>query len=263
MRNMRIVGCLIAACVLLAGCNSPSMQSRESLNAGYQALEQKQYDQAIAKADDFLRQHPHGPGAAEALYLRGRAFEERLSPNEHDAAMNLQTARNSYLQALSLTPPKGLEAYIRTSLANVAFFQDDYVTALDQWNGACDQIAEKDLKSRVLLRIGITQQRLGQFEKADQTFAKVLQSYPETLEAQRAREKQGARQFFVQLATFKSAASAEKLIADLKKQGMTPYRATDSQGRHLVSVGPAKTYDQAKVLKQKFAGPYPDALIIP
>ena len=44
-------------------------------------MNQKDYEQAIEHADNFLRTNPHGSGSAEALYLKGRALEEKFEQN--------------------------------------------------------------------------------------------------------------------------------------------------------------------------------------
>lgn len=267
MRNVSCwigVICLgVLSAVAATGCveNQPP---REALNEGYAALEQQQYDQAIGKADEYLSQQPAGPGSAEALYLRGRAFEQRTAANEQDAQVNLQNARTAYIQALEQKPSAKLEAYIRTSLANVAYFQDDYNTALQQWSAAYNELSgQPDVQAWVLYRIGLCQQRTSQFEQADRTFAAVQERYPSSIPAQRAREHAGARSFYVQLATFSSPSGADQVSAQLKRQGITPLRSIDAKGRHVIRVGPAQTYAQAQALRSRFLSQFPDALIVP
>src|SRR5688500_4564295 len=104
------------------GCES-SGGGRKQLDAGYQSLADHQYDQAIGQADTYLQANPRGRDTAEALYLRGRAYEQRVTdagvkstPDEARAA--LQAARNAYTEALAAEPTPELDAYIRTSLAN-------------------------------------------------------------------------------------------------------------------------------------------------
>lgn len=259
---MRNIICLIALLIPL-GCveNQPP---REALNEGYAALEQQQYDQAIGKADEFLSQQPAGPGSAEALYLRGRGYEQRVARNAQDAQVNLQNARTSYIQALDQNPPDQLEAYIRASLANVAYFQDDYATAHQQWSAAYNELSdEPDVQAWVLYRIGLCQQRTSQFEQADRAFAAVQERFPNTLPAQRAREHAGARSFYVQLATFANITGAEQATAQLKREGAMPVRSIDAKGRHVIRVGPAQSYAQAQSLKSRFLSRYPDAMIVP
>jgi outer membrane protein assembly factor BamD (BamD/ComL family) len=236
------------------------------LDAGFAALENQQYNEAIARAEEFLGSAPHGSGSPEALYLKGRALEGKNASGElgaEEVARNLQAAREVYIQALDRRPRQPLEAYIRTSLANVAYFQDDYRTAIAQWTAAYDMLDRDDLKAWAMYRVGVSQQRMGEFAQADQTFANVQATHPGTVPAQRAREHQGARAFYVQLATFASAQAAENAIVDLKRQGITATRASNAEGHSLLRLGPLASYGQAQYFKQQLAAQYPDAIVLP
>jgi len=141
-RTARACGAtLLSLSVITAGCAS-NKSAKNELAAGYQSLDQHKYDQAIQQADAFLAKNPTGAGSAEALYLRGRAFEQKQAANPHESKTNLQAARSSYVEALNRRPNTQLETHIRTSLANVAYFQDDYATALAQFNAALPRLAE-------------------------------------------------------------------------------------------------------------------------
>src|SRR5688572_10428729 len=254
---------LLSACFMVAGC-AGNPEGKDQLEEGYADLERRQYDAAMSKADAFLASNSSGgSGSAEALYLRGRALEQKTAANPHESRQNLQSARSAYLDALNHDPSPELEARIRASLANVAYFQDDYTTALSEWGSAYEKLDNPDTRAWVLYRMGLCHQRLGRFKEADAAFANVIKQYPNTTPAQRAKEHQGATGFFVQLGTFNSAAGADRATEEVRKQGVTPTRTTDAQGRHLLRVGPLTSYAQAQTVKGKFAGTYPDALIIP
>jgi TolA-binding protein len=244
-----------------------SPAGRTVLTAGFTALDAQQYNDAIAKADQFLASQPHGPGSAEALYLKGRALEAKNAAGvtADEAKANLQAAREAYIRALEQIPKQPLDAYIRTSLGNVCYFQDDYATAVSQLSTAYEVLPgnNPDLRGWALYRIGLSQQRLGQFAQADKTFQQVQQEFPNSVPAQRAREHQGARAFYVQLATFASAPSADRAVLDLKRKGVTATRETDAQGRSILRAGPIGSYQQAQFLKTRFTSEYPDALIVP
>jgi len=235
------------------------------LDAGYQALESQQYNEAIAKAEEFLAGTPHGPGSAEALYLKGRGLEGKNAAgvSTDEARQNLQAARTAYIEALEQNPKQPLESYVHASLGNVAYFQDDYQSAIGQLNAAYDKLDSDDIKAWVLYRVGLCQQRLGQFTQADQTFASVGQFHPNTVPAQRAREHQGARAFYVQLATYANASTADQSAADLKRQGVQTTRISDAQGRFLLRIGPIASYSQAQYIRGRFTDKYPDAFILP
>jgi outer membrane protein assembly factor BamD (BamD/ComL family) len=136
MRNVQRVGmvALIGIVVALAGCadqqKQQQQQSQGDLKSGYQSLDQKQYDQAMAQADAYLHATPSGAGTAEALYLKGRALAARVEDGKStNPDADWQAARVAYVNALQQKPAKDLEANIRAGIANVAYFQDDFGTA--------------------------------------------------------------------------------------------------------------------------------------
>jgi TolA-binding protein len=275
MRNGRMKRLAWAAILLsnafvgvTGGCGNKEATAKKAepkttLEAGYAALEAQKYNEAISKAEAFLTMTPQGAGSAEAFYLKGRSFEAKAAAarDANEAKENLQAARNAYIQALDQRPMQPLEAYIRTSLANVAYFQEDYPAAIGQWSAAIDNLDRDDLKAWALYRIGLCQQRIGKFEDADRTFATVQQKYP-GVPAQRAKEHQGARGFFLQVATFETQPQADKAIAELSKEGLTARKAVDPAGHHVVRI-PTATYGQAVYLKNRFASKYPDAVVLP
>lgn len=248
------------------GGGGPAQSPTVLLDRSYRALENQQYDDAVARADQVLAAvGPHGAGAAEALYVRGRALEGKNAAGVSDeqARANLQAAREAYIQALGENPPQPLHAYLRASLGNVAYFQDDYQTAIAQLSAAYDHLDREDLKAWALYRIGLSQQRQAQFAQADQTFAAVQQRHGNTIPAQRARERQGARAFFVQLATFAQPAAADRAAAELRKQGIAATRVAGPEGRAFLRVGPMASYAHAQSTRRQLLERYPDAVIIP
>lgn len=254
----------LAMILLAGGCasNTNPPASRD-LAGGYQALEQQQFDSALTSADDYLQKSPHGPDSAEALYLRGRALADRVAANPDQSKTNLQSARVAFVQALALNPRQPLDSYIRTSLANIAYFQDDYQTATQQWTAAYERLQNKDLKAWVLYKIGRSLQRLGRFDQADRTFEAVQRQYPNSPPAQLAREAQGERQFYVQLATFNSSSSAQRAADAVRRMGITPLLTANASSQHVLRIGPFVSYEQARSMRSRFAAQYPDALINP
>ncbi|MGH7179292.1 MAG: SPOR domain-containing protein [Tepidisphaeraceae bacterium] len=252
---------IFLACGILVGCADQS--AKQNLSAGYQSLQAGQFDDALARADAQIKAGAHAPGTAEALYLRGRTLEQRTKSDPAQGKSDLAGARDAYTQALRLSPNQPLESYIRASLGNVAYWQDDYATAEQQWIEAYGKIPGDDVNAFILYRIGLAQQRQGNFTHADATFAKVQQQAPNTEAAERARSHSGYRAFTVQVATFASPQSADAAIATLRRSGAIPTRQTNSRGQLVISIGPASTYPQAQALKDRFASSYPDAIIVP
>lgn len=242
---------------------------QETLEAAYAAFGRKQYDEALAGAERVLAANPQSRGAAEAQYLRGRVFEERsraaseAGGNVAAARSAMQSAREAYNAALLLSPAPPLEGSIRTQLANVAYHQEDYATAVAQWTAAYEKLTDPQAKAWVLYRIGLSQQRYGNFTEADRTFAAVQQQFPNTEQARRAAAHQGARGFHVQIGTFNSPANADAALKDLRASGVIGLSLPNAAGQQVVRVGPAPTYEQAKALRARLAVKYPDAIIIP
>ena len=241
---------------------------KAALDAAYAAFDRRQYAEALAGAERVLAANPQGAGAAEAQYVRGRVFEQRAIDAAHAkdipaAKSSLQAAREAYNAALTLRPAPALEGNIRAGVANVAYYQEDYATAIAQWSAAVDKIAEPQSKGWALYRVGLSQQRFGNFPEADRTFAAVQQQFPNTEQARRAAAHQGARGFHVQVGTFSSPANADGALAELRAQGVIGLSLANANGQHVVRVGPVQTYDQAKALRARVAGKYPDAIIIP
>src|SRR5436190_18999713 len=113
MRNAQQTVAAILLLVILpmisAGCASDK-NAKAELNEGYAALESRQYDQAIQRADAFLQHTPQGAGSAEALYLRGRSLEQKPVKSQAEMQSNLQAARTTYIEALNHQPAPKLEA---------------------------------------------------------------------------------------------------------------------------------------------------------
>jgi len=257
----RLVWVIVALGLSAAGCHDPS---EAGLDQGYAALEQSRYDEAVAAADRYLREKPQGRGAAEAMYLRGRAIEQRVKRDDAEVAANLRQAKAQYLQALELSPSKGLEAYIHTSLGNVCYWLGDFGGAASYWKEAYQRLDRGDLKGWVLYRIGLCQQRLGKWMDADGTFAMVQREFAGSEAAERAQSRRGYRGFYVQVAAFASSGSADKLAKELRGKGfLAVVQERPERKLYVVLCGPVQTYGEALGVKGRLSSQFKDALIVP
>lgn len=253
-------GAVLGVILAIAGCaakNSPGLDS------GFSALAVRNYPTALAASDDYLQKTPGGPQRAEALYLRGRAYEERPSSNQSAAATDRQAARLSYIAALKSEPTAGLEPYIRCSLGNVAFFQDDYQVALQQLSLAEPSLPTPSLRATARLRIGQSQQRLGNFAAADQTFADLARKFPDTPQAERARGLMGQRGFNVRIGVYADQKRAQTICADLARRGLPARLTTDPRvsGRSILTIGPYATWSSATAVRNGASPAFPDAVV--
>jgi len=125
-------------------------------------------------------------------------------------------------------------------------------------------LESEELKAWVLYRIGLSQQRQTKWEAADHTFALVQQRYSNTEPSARAAAHAGARAFYVQVAAFANAASAENLVRELHEQGYLASRFFKAEkGLHVVMVGPMKKYEDAIAWKNKLMSRFHDAVVVP
>lgn len=260
----------VLAMLLVAGCaNNKTAENKSTLQAGYDALSAQDYDTAMARSSEFIANNPTGgAGTPEALYLQGRVYEHRAETADNqghqaEAHSDLQDARSTYEHALTLNPTPKIAALLHAGVANVAYFQEDYFTAMREWAAAYPGLAQPDAKAWVKYRLGLCQQRLGRFDEADHSFADVRRDFPHSEPAQRAAAHQGVKAFYVGLGSWADPKAADDVAAGLRKQGFSAEQSKLPDGRHSVRVGPAYNYEQAKALRMRLIGAYPAATIEP
>jgi tetratricopeptide (TPR) repeat protein len=252
---------LLAFAAAATGCAADPAQ--KMLVEGWQQLGAKQPDRALVTAQNILAEVPNSPRAAEVYYLKGRALEEKTASTPAEQRNNLTAAFDAYAEALRRNPRGPLQGRVYAGMANVAYWQDDYSTAWRHWATAYDLADDDATRAYILYRIGLCQQRLGRFDEADRTLAAVVQRFPNTDPANRARQKVGVRAFSVQVATYANPQSAENAMQALRREGFIPSRSPNARGQNVVSVTPFPSYQQAKAAKDRLAGLFPDALVIP
>jgi SPOR domain/Tetratricopeptide repeat len=253
---------------MLGGCgeNHPvaeAPQPSPELVAASQALTNHQPDLAISYAGSFLQNQPTGPLAAQALYFQGRGHEELVATSPADRDRNLVEARACYLLALQQSPAKPLEADIHTSLAIVDFFQDSFPDCIQEASVAMSLVPPGEVKGNLLLHTGLSEQRLGRFTDADQTFRQVEQQYPGTGIAESARQHEGRTKFYVQLATFKTPDAADQASQSLRSRNIVVSQSTDAAGHTIIDVGSFDTYTDAKKMLEQLQAEFPNAEIVP
>jgi tetratricopeptide (TPR) repeat protein len=258
-----LLGAILLTALALAGGCASSPANRQQLDAGEQALRDQKYDHAIRSADLVISSNPTSNDLAEAYYLRGSAIEQRNpKPDFAAATADLAAARLDYIAALNQYPPKVLEARLHGQLGNVAYFQDDYATALQQWTVAYGQLENLQWKQWVLYRMGICQQRLGRFVDADRTFSIVQREYPNTEVAARAAAREGVRGFYVQVGAFSQTSDAQKASQAVSDIGSIPVQAPD-RGLTVVRTSGVPSFAMAAELRLKLVSAYPDARVMP
>ncbi|HEX8325203.1 MAG TPA: outer membrane protein assembly factor BamD [Tepidisphaeraceae bacterium] len=245
---------------LLAGCQANTGKGDE-LELGHAAVQRREYAEAQSHLDAYLKKNPNGPRSAEAYYLKGHALQDARSDDMTEAQSRLQQARLAYIEALKVgTTDRGLEGLIRASLADVAFWQEDYKTAAEQGTTAYGQLEDANVRAMSLYRAGLSQQRLGRFDDGDKTLAVVAKDHPGTAAAQRAKQRMGVRGFTVRI-PFNNATAANAAVAALTSQGFAI--APPPAGQTSVDVGPFSDYAQASAARGRLNTQYPKAAVVP
>lgn len=262
MRIQRLA-ILITLAAGLAGCQDEARMA--DLQGGYASLQQQDYARALAAADRVLAASATAPGAAEARYLRGRAIEQRIKPNDAQALIDLKAARAAYEEALTLVPGPDLEANAHASLGNVCYWLEDYAAASVHCKTAAELLDRSDLHAWVLYRAGLCEQRLGKWAAADATFSTVERQYPGTDAARRSVEHRGAREYYVQVSAFSATDAAEKFLRTLRGQGFPAVRLYKPDRKlHIAMAGPLRDYAQATAMKGRLHQQgYKDAFVVP
>jgi tetratricopeptide (TPR) repeat protein len=251
---------------IVAGCQAPSSPGGPALGsveAANQALQARQFDAAIADADDYLRGQPKGPQAAEAGYDKGQAFQRKDVNNLDERRRNLFEAKSAYTAALNARPSRELEGNIRLELSTVALFQDDFPACIEQAAKAGPLVDAPPAKAWLLYNTGVAQQRLSRFTDADQTFRQVSQKYPGTPQAAAAQQHIGQRLFYVQLATYASPSDADRATLSLRSTGQVVSRRSDVSGHTVLDIGPFSTYPNAQQQRDALLPSFPTAVIVP
>jgi tetratricopeptide (TPR) repeat protein len=259
----------VAIAPMLPGCLD--VPSRQILNRGYSELSAQQYDPADADANEFLRAHPDGSGVAEAWYLKGRiaeakALDDTASPTPEDKHEWLERAKEAYVQGLQSGGPTNVRAQLHTGVANVDFHEDDYNGAVREWLASYENIPGEDTKAWVLYQIGRSQQRLGEFDQADKSFARLQRDFPASEAAARSQSRVGINAFHVEVKKYGDLAIAEKAANDLRSKGFPASRIVDA-GWQIVQIGPLPTFADARAvqnsLSKEFPKEYPNSVISP
>jgi tetratricopeptide (TPR) repeat protein len=264
MRSTTVTLPLVCMFLSVGGCAATgSSQRSPELDRARASLEARDYAAAETLAQTYVARDPDGPRVAEAYYIKGRALEDATATDRSDAREKLQAARSAYVSALKAgTSDRELEGLIRASLADVAYWQEDFATASEQGIAAYGMLSDANAKAWTLYRAGVSQQRLGEFERADDTLRLVQEYHADTDPAQRATSRAGVRAFNVQVATFLNPASADAVAQTLQRQGFSMGKKTTGN-KTVILAGPYRTWGQASAARARIASQFPDALIVP
>ncbi|HTW94854.1 MAG TPA: tetratricopeptide repeat protein [Tepidisphaeraceae bacterium] len=246
--------------LFLAACGHTATQ-QDKIDAAAVAIgSQTRYDDAVADADDAIKM---GPPNAEAYYYRGRAEQERPKSDPSIAQSDYDRAAADYKAALALDPDPDLVLRIHEKMADLAYSQEQYASALAQYQAVIDHLDSADVRAQALYQMGVCQQRIGDFDAADKTFAEVIQDYPDTDLAQAAHAHLGARAFYVELGEYADPGDSANALTQANVLGIKTEVEVRSDGMHILQSGPFKSYADAARVRNSVIVQFPSATVMP
>lgn len=244
----------------LLGCQSLTTQQKLWLDEGKQAYEQQRYAIAIERLNAFLSEVDQVPQVPEALYIR--ALAAARSGKRDQAYSDLS-------RAAQLAPPES-EVYWRVHvvLGTLHFEDRQWAAAAQAFAEAAANMPTQQPKDVVLFRLGVSRERLGEWELSRVAFRQLRDELPDSTFAKAARRRLqlNANHFAVQCGAFGKQENADNFALSLERAGLAPYIREEPRGRvmmHVVLVGRTTSYTDVQNMLEEVRDVVPDAVIWP
>lgn len=255
----RVFAAGLGLLVITPGCMAridPQTQTR--LDATLSAYQAGDDDQTVARAEGILADHPTGPAAMQARYLRGQALYRKgqYGPATEDLAEVARSARSDDLRRKALD-----------TLGEIDFRRGLLDSARTRLEAAVEaQPPGRRPADHAHYRLGQIAQRQGLWDEADQHFQKVIYYFADSELASRARLLTGARAWTVQAGSFTDRDRAETAAEKLRKAGFEPTvypTVRNGSLMFLLQVGRWDRYEQAETQRDAVRAVRPDAFRYP
>jgi len=248
---------LASAGVLAAGCASSGRADRAVFDASYAALEAGRWQEAVDGFTRYLRSDPTSPHRGEVYYYRGEALVH----------LNRRTeAKTDFVRAIGAGAGPPIDQFARVAIGNLYYEEGNDAKAIEHYVKVVDDPHKDVPMPMILLRVGVSLQRLGKWSLADRYLGHLIEKHPDTGAARQAMRRLHADAFRVQTGAFASMTTAAREVRRARAAGFEARlgRIT-SGGRTLntVQVGRAGTYAEAAVLAQRVHQAGFDTLIVP
>jgi tetratricopeptide (TPR) repeat protein len=248
---------LVSACALGAGCASANTADREAFDAGYAAFEAGRWQDAVDGFTRYLRSDPTSADRGEVYYYRGEALV-RLERRAE--------AKTDFVRAIGAEARPPIDQFARVAIGNLYYEEGSDAKAIEHY-AKIIRHPDKDLPvPTVLLRMGVSLQRLGKWALADRYLGHLIQHYSETAAAKQAIRRLHADAFRVQTGAFASMTTASREAQRIRAAGFETRLGRISRGGrtlHTVQVGRANTYVEAAAFAQRVRQAGFDTLIVP
>lgn len=237
-----VVIALAGSLAVAAGCTQQplSPEGERLFRAGHQDYEASRYAQADQSFTQVIDRNQQSWALSEVYYFRGLT---RLCLNRRD------DAKSDFARGASRKGRHIAQVYCAVALANIEHEDGNDARAVHLYEQILRQSSLDDVPvDAVLYRLGVSQQRLGRWNDADETFARLIHKHPDSTLRDAAQRRFQAAFFTVQVGAFVDRRSADAAAAKLT-QAKWPVRITVAAEKgktlHKVSVGRYQTYAQA------------------
>jgi tetratricopeptide (TPR) repeat protein len=242
----------------LAACNEPA-DSRELLLAGERSYEARKYHDAIEQLTRFVDSSESHDDLPRALYVRGMA---------HALGGDRDKAYADLIRAVREADGPPIDWHARQVLGVLYFEDQKWRSAAAVLTEAVQRMPGAPPMDALLYRIGLCYERQGLWRAAQTPYRHILRNFPDGAYAAAARRRLelNADHFAVQVGVFSSRENADRLVAELRDQGLETYVRRElrrGESFHVVLHGRYQSYSQAVADLARVRGHVPAAVLWP
>lgn len=238
---------LVGVCIFLGTCSI----SQADLTEIETAIIQQDFATAKQLANDYLATQPHPADVTTQKVQYYLALSE----------LNLEEfvlARETFEQIIAHQPDEKLRAKASLGIVDSFYMMGEYKEALNRAEKFLKENRDPEFTGLTYLKIARANLKLTNWGQAKDYLSKILESFPNSVEAHLAKQLLGEKQFFsVQVGSFLDRQRSEKLAGELKSKGEYAYiiETLDFSGQkfYRVRVGQFANLDKAFQMQTKLA----------
>ena len=205
------------------------------------------YAQAEKSAKGLLSRDPQKNIAQQGQYYLGLS---QLRQGRY------KEARSAFLKIKKNNMDPQLRDKVYLGISDAAYLEEDYKHAQDVLDELLGQNPKPEGLSLVYLKLAKVNLKLAQWTQAQDYLTKIVQSFPNSLEAPAAKQLLEEKQYFtVQVGAFVERDRAEQLVMELKQKEEYSYilETTDAQNRkfYRVRIGQLAMLKEAQKVKNR------------
>ena len=246
---------------LVGGCaRAASKQGRAQLVLARSQYEGGKYVPAVRMLSNFIRDERGSKELGQAYYLRGLCYQEMGSGRELEASGDFEAA-------IKKSRGEAVAGLAHVALGHIYFEKhpDKQDKAIEQYTAALGKLGEVKPKDVVLYRLGVAQQKLGQWSEADLHLSRCLDGFAESKYASYARGRFGSRRWRLQYGAFGNLGGAKRMVRELGRSGVEAEwlpRRKDGRLLYAVQSGEYNTYAEAEAAWELIRGQQGQAEIV-